>query len=103
MLSYHLLVKVIILKDVRRGKVLKINKKLFVYTVYLKQNQGFTLIQTLFATIIIFLVLPLLISFLPALSSKSNYTDISMDHFFTHLRNEMLEATSFSIDDHKLL
>lgn len=75
----------------------KLNRKQTVYMDYLCNDKGFTLISFLLVMVLISFTFPLISHVLKLTSFKSNYEDISVNHYFHFLRDELLDAVDYEI------
>lgn len=80
----------------------KIPKKVFVYSHYLKNEQGFNFISLLTMITIIFLTLPFLSYALQTVKTTNNYGELAVYEFFRFIRDEMLQSHDYYIRDHTL-
>ena len=69
---------------------------------FLRNQRGFTLISMLMTLIIIFMSLPLLVHVLKLTAFSTNYDEISMQQFFFFLRDEVIMATDYQVEENKL-
>lgn len=71
----------------------------YVYTVYRKNEQGFTFFSMLLTMTILFITLPLLAYLLQTANYSSNYNEISTQHFFSFLQNDVIHANDYTVKD----
>jgi|SRR5690625_121324 len=71
----------------------------------IKNEDGFTLISTLFIMVLIVFLLPLLISLITTASAsyETTYDDLSIQQFFVFLRDELFMATNYEIRTNALI
>src|SRR5699024_1969959 len=73
-------------------------KKSFVYTEYIKTEQGTTFISILISLVSIVITTPLVIHFLTYIHVSEADEDLPIQHFLIFLRNDVLSATDVSMD-----
>ncbi|MBR7797798.1 MAG: competence type IV pilus minor pilin ComGF [Bacillota bacterium] len=81
----------------------KKGKRSFVYTDSQHKQSGFSFITTLIMVTILVISLPFLSYLLKSISNQSDIHELSIQQFFQHLRNEVMQATDFRIVANKLL
>lgn len=69
----------------------------YVYTVFQKNEQGFTFFSMLMTMAILFITLPLLAYLLQTVNYSSNYDEISTQQFFSFLQNDVIHASDYTI------
>lgn len=77
-------------------------KKNFAYTVIKANEKGFTLLSMLMTVALISLTIPLLMSIIYVIPDPMNDETSSIYHFFYFLRDDLLFATNYSIDNNIL-
>lgn len=75
----------------------------FVYMATYKHEQGFTLVSMLVMSTIFFMTLPLLIYITKTVTYDSNYDELSIRQFYQFLRDELIQATDYSIHKNQLV
>lgn len=86
----------------QHGKMLKGKMMRYVCMVIDKSEKGFTFISMFLTITILFSTLPLLVSLLLSTTYSTNYDQISVQHFFHFLRDELIEASSYMVEDNTL-
>lgn len=82
--------------------MLKNAKKNIVYMALKGNEEGFTLLSMMFTIVVISLTIPFLMALLKAMPYTTNYNATSIQHFFYFLRDDLLLATNYSIQNNKL-
>lgn len=83
--------------------MLKMKKKITAFMHTKQSNKGFTFVSMLFALMVISMTLPLLTAFLKSISFSASYDLTSVQHFFYFLRNDLLKAVSFFVNNNNQL
>ncbi|MBY7143380.1 ComGF family competence protein [Virgibacillus sp. NKC19-3] len=82
----------------------KIAKKLYVYMAIGKNDRGFTLVSILFSISIIAVTLPFTGYLINTITdTSSHYEEVSTHQFFHFLRDDVIKATSFTIESSALI
>src|SRR5699024_4597907 len=71
--------------------------------MHIKNEDGLTLISTLFIMVLIALLLPFLISLITAVSYETTYDTLSIQQFFVFLRDELFMAADYEIRTNELI
>lgn len=85
------------------GKMLEKRMKQFVYMVFDRREQGFTLLSMLFVMTILLATLPLLAYITKSTIYDSNYDELSIQQFFQFLRDDFISATDYAVSKNKLI
>lgn len=72
----------------------------FVYTVYLKGENGFSLLSILFAMTILFMSMPFIVYLIKASFYTSYYEELSVQQFFHFMQDELIMAEYYEVDRH---
>src|SRR5699024_4403412 len=70
--------------------------------MHIKNEDGLTLISTLFIMVLIALLLPFLISLITAVSYETTYDTLSIQQFFVFLRDELFMAENYKVKTNEL-
>lgn len=70
--------------------------------MHIKNEDGLTLISTLFIMVLIALLLPFLISLITAVSYETTYDTLSIQQFFVFLRDELFMAENYKVRTNEL-
>jgi competence protein ComGF len=75
------------------------NKRIkYVYTVFLNNERGFTLISMLLTAAILFITIPLLTYLIKSSAYSSHYDELNVQQFFHLLQNEVDNAAGYTIN-----
>lgn len=85
------------------GRVQGKKERRFVYMAIHKHEQGFSLVSMLVMSTIFFMTLPLLIYITKSVTYESNYDELSIRQFYQFLRDELIQATSYTINQNQLV
>src|SRR5690625_4466843 len=82
--------------------MLNINKKTFAYTLSKNNECGYSLFSMLLALSIFSLTIPFLSTLIINIHYETNYNDISVQHFFYMIHDQLLHSKSYDVRQNKL-
>src|SRR5699024_7436377 len=91
-----------LVKDVLTGKMLNKRMKKYVCMVKRNDDRGFSIVSMLLIMTVLSITLPLLSILLQKSSFEHDYDAISVQQFFMFLRNHLLEAKTYTVDEETL-